>query len=99
MSCVSSAVHPMGGVQVSPARGLVETGGSVNLTCTTQAGLMNNFQWRHTTTNTMLTATFTDEMQSVLTVGNASVMDQGEYVCNATNDAGSYAASGIVVGE
>ena len=92
-------MHPQGGVQVTPARGLVEPGGSVNLTCMTQAGPMNMFEWIHTPTNTQLAATFMDEMQSVLNIGNASTEDQGEYACNATNSAGSYVASGIVVGE
>ena len=40
-----------------------------------------------------------NEMQSVLNLENVTTDNQGEYSCNATNDAGSYAASGIVVGE
>ena len=84
---------------MTPERGLVETGGSVNLTCITQAGPMNMFQWTHTPTNTLLSAIFMDDTHSVLSIGNVLPEDQGEYACNATNDAGSFVASGIIVGE
>jgi len=84
---------------VTPARGLVESGGSVNLTCMTQSGPMNMFQWIHNQTNKQIAATLMNEMQSVLNIQNASTDDQGEYTCNVTNAAGRYVASGIVVGE
>ena len=82
-----------------PGRGLVEMGGSINLTCSTQAGPMNSFQWTHIPTNTPRSAISMNDMQSVLNIGSVTTSDQGEYSCNATNDAGSYAASGTVVGE
>ena len=82
-----------------PARGLVATGGDVNLTCTTEAGPMNMFQWRHMPTNTVLSAALTTDMMSVLMVSNATVMDQGVYVCTASNEAGNYSQTAVVVGE
>ena len=92
-------VHPMGGVTVTPARGLVATGGEVNLTCTTEAGPMNMFQWRRMSDNTLLTTALTTDMMSVLTVSNVSPMDQGVYVCTASNEAGNYSQTAVVVGE
>ena len=82
-----------------PARGLVATGGDVNLTCTTEAGPMNMFQWRHMPTNTVLSAALTTDMMSVLMVSSATVMDQGVYVCTASNEAGNYSQTAVVVGE
>ena len=84
---------------MTPARGLVEAGGSVSLTCMTQSGPMNMFQWIHTEMNTQIAAILMNEIQSVLNIKNASTDDQGEYTCNVTNATGSYVASGIVVGE
>lgn len=84
---------------MTPGRRLVETGQSLNLTCLAQSGPMNMFQWTHIPTNTLLSPNFVDEMQSVITITNVQPEDQGEYRCNATNEAGSYAASGTVVGE
>ena len=84
---------------MTPARGLVATGGDVNLTCTTEAGPMNMFQWRHVLSNTMLTAVLSTDMMSVLTVSNATAMDQGMYVCTASNEAGNYSQTAVVVGE
>ena len=84
---------------MTPARGLVESGGSVNLTCMTQSGLMNMFRWIHTQTNTQIAVTLMNETQSVLNIQNASTDNQGEYHCIATNASGKYVASGIVVGE
>ena len=92
-------VHPMGGVTVTPARGLVATGGDVNLTCATEAGPMNMFQWRHMPSDTMLTAVLTTDMMSVLTVSNATAMNQGMYVCTASNEAGNYSQTAVVVGK
>ena len=84
---------------MTPARGLVETGQDVNLTCITQAGPMNMFQWRHVSTSTILIANFTTDMMSVLTVSNVMPVDQGMYVCTASNEAGNHSAIAVVVGE
>ena len=84
---------------MTPARGLVETRQDVNLTCTTQAGPMNMFQWRHVSTSTILTATLSTDMMSVLTVSNVTTTDQGMYVCTASNEAGNHSATAVVVGE
>ena len=92
-------VHPRGGVRVTPGRGLVTIGGDVNLTCSTEAGPMNMFQWRHMPSNTTLTAVLSTDMMSVITVSNATADSQGMYICIASNEAGNYSETAVVVGK
>ena len=92
-------MHPVERVQVTPTTVFLETGQDFNLTCMTQAGPMNMFQWRHVSTSTILTATLSTDMMSVLTVSNVMPVDQGTYECTVSNEVGSYNRTALVVGK
>ena len=64
---------------------------SVNITCETQGGPGNTYQWLHNT------EVLSGETDKVLSLENVTISDEGHYTCNVTNQGGSDISSTAIL--
>lgn len=77
------AVSPEGGVAVLPAMAVVEPGALVEFLCSVQGGPSITYQWQRYGID------LPGETSDILLIANVSVVDGGDYMCIASNAAGS----------
>ena len=81
--CTFSAVSPEGGVSIIPINRTFNDTNEVMLSCTTQGGPANSFQWSFNGNE------LENENSSIIILSNVTAEEGGAFTCNVTNAAGS----------